>query len=157
MIRHIVAIDRKRGIAKDGVQPWKIPDDEQYFADMTKTHGANILVGSTTFRLLRQPLAGRQNFVLTSHAEPITGATVVNDLDKFLASLAEDVWIIGGARVYEQTLALADELYITTIDADFGCDTFYPEFEDDFSLQSRSEIKTQNNLRYTYDIYVPNR
>jgi dihydrofolate reductase len=155
MIRHIVAIDSKRGIAKNGVQPWKLPDDERYFSNMTKKYGANILVGSTTYKLFKQPLPGRHNYVLTSHTEPLTGAVVVNNLEVFLKTFNEDLWIIGGATLYEQTLAVADELYVTQIEADFECDTFYPDFVQGFKLRSRSEPRSQNNLSYTYNLYVP--
>src|SRR5580704_9200504 len=105
MNRLIIAIDRKRGLAKQGFMPWNIPEDEQYFTDKTKNLGGNVLTGATTFRGAYQgkPLAGRQNFILTHDTTPIEGATLVHDLDKFLLDFKDqDLWIAGGAGVFEQ-------------------------------------------------------
>lgn len=155
MIRHIVAIDQKRGIAKDGVQPWKLPGDEQYFSDMTKTDGAIVLMGRTTFEVIGRPLPGRQNFVATRKpGYEADGVTIVRNIEEFLEG-HPDVWIIGGAQIYAATLALADELYITEIEADFACDVFYPEFAAKFELVEAGEPQYENGLDYRYDRYQP--
>src|SRR5665213_2784251 len=100
MIRLIVALDRKRGIGKNGGQPWSIPADEQFFTEQTKLYGGNVLVGSTTFQTFKGPLAERQNFVLTRQSEPIEGVELVHDLKKFLDGFRDkDLWVIGGANV----------------------------------------------------------
>ena len=153
MIRHIVAIDSQRGIAKNGVQPWKIPEDEQYFQAQTKTHGGVVLMGRKTFAIIRHALAERENFVLSRDANlQLVGATVVADLQSFLET-HDDVWIIGGAEIFAQTLAAADELYITKIEADLGCDQFYPEYADTFELVSQSPVASQNGYKYAFCVY----
>lgn len=154
MIRHIVAFDMKQGFAKGGVIPWYIPDDEAFFSSETKKYGGNVLVGARTFETFAHPLSERKNFVLTHDTTPIPGAVVVNDLQKFLAEFTEDLWVIGGAVSFEQTLDVADELYITKIDADFRCDRFYPEYESKFTVKAKSDPKTQNGFRYQYFTYV---
>jgi dihydrofolate reductase len=155
MIRIIVAIDQKRGIAKDGVQPWDLPDDVAYFNAQTKSQSANILVGRTTFSLFDEPLVGRTNYVLTRQNTPIAGATTVHDLEGFLQDI-DDVWVIGGAAIYEQvmTKGLADELYITHIEADFGCDAFFPEYDQTYVLRERSETHKQNGVEFSYAVYL---
>lgn len=155
MNRLIVAIDRKRGLAKHGFMPWKIPEDEAYFTEQTKTHGGNILVGHSTFMTFKGPLADRQNFVLTHQTEPIDGVTLVHDLEKFLNDFTEDLWIVGGAKVFEEVMQAgkADELYLTHIDADFGCDQFFPEYEDNFKLIEQSEPHEQNGFHFSYAMY----
>lgn len=156
MNRLIVAIDRKRGLAKNGGMPWNIPEDEQFFTDQTKTHGGHVLTGGETFRLAykNKPLKGRHNYVLTHHTQPIEGAVVVNDLPTFLDEFKEDLWVSGGAAVFEQIMALgkADELYITHIDADFGCDRFFPDYKG-YNLAEESPVKEQNGFKYKYAIY----
>lgn len=154
MIRVIVATDEKRGIARDGVQPWDLPEDVAYFNAQTKTHGANILVGSTTFKLFDEPLAGRTNYVVTRHDDPIPGAIVVHDVRKFLQSV-DDIWVIGGAALYEQVIGeqLADELYITHIDANFGCDKFFPKYEPAYVLHTMGEPHEQNGVTFRYAVY----
>jgi dihydrofolate reductase len=155
MIRHIVAFDSKQGIAKGGIQPWFIPDDEVFFQSETKKYGGKVLMGARTFDAIKHPLKERENFILTHDSTLIPGAVVVNDLQQFLAELQGDLWIIGGGEIFAQTLNIAGELYITKIEADFRCDRFYPEYENKFTLARRSEPKVQNGFRYTYEIYTP--
>ncbi len=159
MIRLIAAIDRKRGIAKNGAMPWKIPEDEKYFTEQTKTHGGNVLTGGTTFRNTynNRPLVDRQNYILTHDDTSIPGAIVVHDLAKLLEGFkTKDLWIAGGAKVFQEVLDLgmADELYLTHIDDDFSCDQFFPEYEHAFKLAEQSESREQNGLRFTYARYV---
>ncbi len=157
MNRLIIAIDRTRGLAKKGYMPWHIPEDEQYFTDQTKTHGGNILVGHTTFKTFRGPLAGRQNYVLTHSKDPIKSVTLVHNLNEFLDVFSDkDLWVVGGANVFKQVMLTgrADELYITHIDADFSCDQFFPEYENDFTLTEQSEIHEQNGFHFTYARYA---
>jgi len=158
MIRLIAAIDRRRGIGKNGLIPWKIPEDEQYFTDQTKTHGGNVLTGSATYhKTYRGPLAGRQNYILTHNKKPIKGVTLVHDLAKFLDNFQDkDLWVAGGADVFEAVIKLgkADELYLTHIDGDFDCDRFFPEYEQAFRLVSKSELHQQNGLNFYYAIYA---
>ena len=159
MIRLIVAIDRQRGLAKQGYQPWYIPEDEQYFTDQTKSHGGHVLYGRLTYELsLRnQPLADRQNYLLTRDTTPVNGLTVVNDLDKFLDSFRDkDLWVIGGANVFAQVMEAgrADELYVTHIEADFGCDQFFPDYKAGFQLAERGELHEENGFIFSYARYI---
>ena len=159
MNRLIVVMDRQRGMAKAGVMPWCIPEDEKYFTDQTKSLGGNVLTGGVTFRNTYhgRPLKDRQNYILTHNPEPIPGATVVTDLAKFLAEFeGKDLWVAGGAAVFEQVMAAgkADELYITHIDAYFACDQFFPEYEKNYVLVEQSEQREQNGFRFTYAKYA---
>lgn len=153
MIRLIAAIDEKRGIAKDGYQPWHIPADEQYFKDQTCKFGARILMGRKTFEVMKHPLPARTNFVLSHNHQGESGIVSLTDLGAFLRSLADDIWIIGGAAVYEQTIAQADFLYLTLIESNFGCDQFFPDYEDEFELVDQSPTQYEAGLSYKYAIY----
>lgn len=159
MIRLIAAIDRKRGLAKRGGMPWSIPEDEKYFTEQTKTHGGHVLTGGTTFRETyhAHPLRDRHNYILTHDDTPIAGAEVVHDLETFLEGFTDkDLWVAGGAKVFEEVMALgkADELYLTLIDADFGCDQLFPEYEPAFKLARQDEQREQNGFRFTYAVYA---
>lgn len=155
MIRQIVAIDSKRGISKKGQQPWNLPNERRYFIDTVRTHGGNILRGRREYGVLGHVFPGVPNYILTHQTEPIDGATLVHDLEAFLTDFQEDLWVIGGAEVYAQTLAQSDELYVTEIEADFQCDKFYPDYQQDFQLVSRREMPVENNLRYSFCLYKP--
>lgn len=159
MIRLIAAVDRKLGIAKHGGLPWSIPEDENYFTTQTKTHGGNVLTGGTTFRntYKGRPLVDRQNYILTHKDETIEGVTVVHDLNKLLDEFKNDeLWVAGGAEVFKEIMdaGRADELYLTHIDADFGCDQFFPQYEGAFKKVEESEIREQNGFQFVYVKYV---
>jgi dihydrofolate reductase len=149
----MVACDSKRGIAKAGVQPWKLPTDEAYFQEETLSRGGVVLMGRKTFEVIGRPLAGRRNLVLTTQTTPIDGVELINDLAIFLRDYQGDVWIIGGATVFAQTLSKADELYITEIEADLGCDQFYPDYATGFALVSQSKPQRENGLQFTFCVY----
>jgi dihydrofolate reductase len=158
MIRLIVAIDRKRGLAKQGFQPWYIPEDEQYFTTQTKSHGGIVLVGSTTYKAtFHGPLVDRQNYMLTHDETPIQGVKLVHNLDAFLEDFQDkDLWVIGGANVFSQVIEAgkADELYITHIEADFGCTQFFPNYETGFQLAERGELREQNGFIFSFARYI---
>ena len=156
MIRLIVAVDRKQGMAKKGFQPWFIPADEKFFTEQTKLYGGNVLVGRTTFKTFKGPLADRNNYVLTSQTEPIAGVEIINDLMQFLESfLDKDLWVVGGAQVFDQVMeaGLADELYITHIEADFGCDQFFPNYEA-FKLAEKGDPQEKNGFIFYFAKYL---
>jgi len=152
MIRLIAAIDQQRGIAKHGCIPWSIPSDEHFFTSETKKYGGVTLTGRVTFDTFKRPLVDRQNFVLSRQQLSTQGAEIVHDIDDFITNHSE-VWIIGGAEVFAQTIQRADELYLTPIDATFGCDRFFPEYQDQFKLVSQSPAQEENGFRFRYEIW----
>ena len=152
MIRLIAAIDRQRGIAKCGCFPWKIPSDERYFTRQTKLHGGITLTGRTTFDTFKRPLIGRRNYVLAHEPVPVAGVDTVTDVSVVLDNHA-DVWVVGGASVFEQTINRADELYLTTIDAMFGCDRFFPAYLADFDQVLESERQEENGFQFRFEVW----
>ena len=134
----VVAMDRKRGIARDGDMPWHLPEDLQYFAKLTTGAGNRaVIMGRKTWETIPgrfRPLPRRRNLVITRqdgyHAE---GAEVHGSLDAALeaarAAGVSAIHVIGGAQIYALALAHPDcsEAFITEIDHDFGCDVFFPE------------------------------
>jgi dihydrofolate reductase len=153
MIRLIAAVDQQRGIAKGGVQPWKIPGDEQYFNEKTSEGGGIVLMGQKTFDVIGHSLPGRRNYILSHQPRTGDGVVYIQDLDQFLIQQTEDVWVIGGASLFSQTIVVADELYLTQIEADFGCDKFFPEYEHAFELATTSDLHTENGFIFRYKTY----
>jgi len=140
MIAHVVAYDKNRLIGQNGTLPWHYKEDLQYFKALTQ--GKTVLMGRKTYQSildrLQKPLPNRTN-VVVSKTLVDDRVHVVRDLDAYLNTAQDDIYIIGGASIYEATLARADRLYITHIDAAYDGDTFYPAWNpDDFkSLESR--------------------
>lgn len=154
MKRIIVVMDNKKGIAKGGRMPWHLPADFKHFKQKTSSGSKIVLMTGKTFRSMRRPLPDRQNIIWT-HDSAIKGKNVemISDLDEFLKN-TEDVWIIGGTALFDNTLDLADELYITRIDHDFGCDKFFPEFEDKFVLEDKGEDISENGYTFHFEKWV---
>lgn len=155
MIRAIAAIDDKQGIARNGVIPWVIPEDTQYYRD--KTSGHVIVMGKETYDGFERPLPNRRNVVASHRLEAVRdGFELTNDIEAFLKAQTEDVWIIGGAGLYASTIQWCDELYLTHVIGDFDCDRFFPTYND-FVLKERSEDHAQNGHSFYYAIYKRNR
>jgi dihydrofolate reductase len=156
MIRLIGALDLERGIAKHGYQPWSIPKDEQHFTRLTQTRGGEVLMGRTTFETLTHPLKDRHMVVLShgaqkNHHEHVT---FITDLRAYLMNAQKDVWVIGGESLYNQTIDLADELYLTQIEARFACDQFFPEYKSRFELHRETDLHTQNGFLFSYMLFT---
>lgn len=153
MIRHIAAIDSQRGIAKQGQLPWDLPADTAYYKRQVRSHGGVVLVAGATYRQMRKPLPGLHNYVWTRDTKaPTSDAEKITNLDEFFRG-HPDVWIIGGGQLYAATIDRAEELYITEIDHDFDCDTFYPDFISRFTPIATSPVHTENGLNYRFVRY----
>lgn len=152
MIRSIVAIDSKRGMADDKGIPWDLPTDRKYFVDQTAT--GTILMGYGTYLEFKTPFHGHTNYVATNRHEQLRpGFLPVADVRKFLQDAKEDVWNIGGAGLLATTLEYVDELHLTQLEGDFHCTKFLPEFKDKFSLVSESEPHTENGIIFRFQIW----
>jgi len=130
MINLIAAIDDKRGIGSKGKLPWHLSEDLIRFKEITK--GYAIIMGRNTFESIGKPLPDRRNIVITQDPNfNVADVTVVNSIDDALDVAKSDsgeVFIIGGAQIFVQTIDLADKLYLTQVEGDFNCDTFFPDF-----------------------------
>lgn len=147
-------MDDRRGIADDSGIPWqgKIPKDVEYFRE--KTEGSTILMGYGTYLEFKKPLPGRRNIVATGKNQKLkNGFEPVAAARSFLQQFTEDVWVIGGAKLFESTIDLAEELYITQLDGDWHCTKFFPEFGDEFELKSVSPPQTENGITYTFQVW----
>jgi dihydrofolate reductase len=115
MISLIVAMDQNRLIGKDNDLPWRLPEDLKYFKRITTGH--TVVMGRKTFESIGRPLPNRENVVLTHQKDyKKEGATVIHSVEELEALDAEkedELFVIGGATLYEQTLDVANRLYIT--------------------------------------------
>jgi dihydrofolate reductase len=132
----IAAMSLNRVIGAGNRIPWHLPDDFKWFKKMTSGHV--IVMGRKTFQSIGKPLPNRTTIVLTRSAEPIPGVQTISDLsqlDGTDASFAErEIFICGGAQVYQLALPLCSDLYLTLVKRTVDGDTFFPPFEDAFAL-----------------------
>ena len=125
MINHIVIVDNQLGMADDHGIPWP-PLDQDYFRQ--KSQGHLMVMGYRTYSEFAQPLPNRRNLVVVHPGTPPLrpGFEAMEDVDKWLdQNSQEEVWIIGGAVLFAQTLDRTDFVYITRIDQQFACTKFY--------------------------------
>jgi dihydrofolate reductase len=153
MIRQIAAIDSQRGIATDSGIPWNLPGDTAYFRE--KTANGLIVMGRATYDEFASPLHGGENYVLSTTATPLrAGFQAIADLQELRAAHPdEDIWVIGGATVYRETIAEAEELLLTQVQKDFHCTKFFPPYEADFELDSQSAEHREAGLTYRFQTW----
>lgn len=155
MIRSIVAIDEKNGMADDNGIPWigKIPSDQKYFVDQTES--GVILMGYGTYLEFDKPFHDRINYVATRRLEELRqGFVKVKDPRKFLQDTTGDVWNIGGPGLLVSTLDQIDELYVTQLKGDFNCTKFLPDFKDKFTLEYESKPQIENGISFTFQVWI---
>lgn len=153
LVRLIAAIDSRRGIATDTGIPWTLPGDSAYFR--AKTANGLIVMGRATYEEFAAPLHDRENFVFTRASSRLRpGFTVATGLDDLRRSHpGEDIWVIGGAGVYAETIGQADELLLTQVLGDFGCTKFFPPYEDAFTLEARADAQHEGGLTYCFETW----
>jgi dihydrofolate reductase len=153
MIRLIAALDSRRGIATDSGIPWKLPGDTAYFHD--KTASGIILMGRATYNEFAGPLHERENFVLTADSGLLRiGFRAVGNLDQLVADHPdEDIWVIGGATVYAETIAEAQELLLTQVVGDFDCTKFFPPYEAEFRLTAQGDDRQDGGITYRFETW----
>jgi len=120
----IAAIARNRVIGNNGKLPWHIPEDLTRFKQFTTGH--TVIMGRKTYDSLDNPLPNRTIIVITSRA--INGVKSYPSLEYALQALKneQEIFVIGGGRVFADALRLADELRLTLVDKDVEGDTYFP-------------------------------
>ena len=138
IISAIVAVDRNLAIGKGGDMPWHISEDLKYFKKVTSAH--SVIMGRNTFASLGRPLPQRRNIGLTSrpieYSSPLKEGTSLESCRSLeqaykLCEGEEEIFVIGGARLYASALQDIDRLYITLVDTEVESpDAFFPEYRD---------------------------
>lgn len=125
----IVAMTENRVIGVNNALPWRLPADLKRFRQITTGHA--IIMGRRNHASIGKPLPDRTNIVVTRNLDyQAPGCVVVHSIDAAIQYAQSDpeIFIIGGAEIYRQTLAYANRLYLTLVHADVGGDTYFPEF-----------------------------
>ena len=128
----IAAVAKNMAIGNENKLLYWLPNDLKRFKVLTTGH--TIIMGRRTFDSLpKGALPNRRNVVLSRSLLELPGAEVFPDLQSALDSCSEseDIYIIGGAAVYQQTLAIADRLCLTEIDdIPEQADAFFPDYSE---------------------------
>ena len=158
-INLIVAMAKNRVIGNDNRMPWHLPADFAWFKKNTLGHP--VIMGRKTFESIGKPLTGRRNIVVSRnphwHAE---GCEVFASLPAALLFCqgGGDVFIIGGATLYNEALDRADRLYITEVDATPIGDTWFPTLlATEWREVSREHRAADDQNTYAMDFVILDR
>ncbi len=148
----IVAMASNRAIGLNGQMPWHLSADLKRFKQITM--GSPVLMGRKTFDAIGRPLPGRDNIVISRNPEyKLPGCQVFGDIDSGLQAFqgSPELFVIGGATLYEAMLARADYLYLTLINKVFTGDTFFPALDPtQWREIAREDVKTDPAVDFSY-------
>ena len=158
----IVAVYSDWGIGCSGTQQIVLPEDRQFFRQMTD--GGVIIAGRRTFEDFKKPLPNRRNIIITQNREyKVPGAAVVHTIDELRSELhgvqnKSKVFVIGGESVYRLLLPFCGYAYVTKLDAAPRSDTFFPDLDlhPDWSLDHCGEALESGGVRYRICGYINN-
>lgn len=146
-------------IGQGGTMPWHLPEDLAHFKALTQ--GAPVIMGRKTWDSLPErfrPLPGRLNIVVTRQVDwNKNGAQSAPSLREALSMAertdAETAWVIGGAQIFEQALALAHRAEVTEIAQDFEGNTFAPTLGPEWRLTAHADHVSRQGLRLRFARY----
>lgn len=125
----VVAMGRNNEIGHQNQLLWHLPKDLRHFKEITAGHP--VVMGRKTFESIGKPLPNRTNIVVSRQKdwfqEGILIVGTIKEAIKFAKKIDEDIYIIGGGSIYEQTVDLADRIELTVVDGDFEADVFFPK------------------------------
>ena len=132
MISIIVAVAKNGVIGKAGKMPWKIPGEQRQFKELTTGHV--VIMGRKSFEEIGHPLPDRKNIVV-SKTKVFSGENLITakSLEEALTLAGkEEIFIAGGAELFQKALPLADRIYITYVDLEVpDADRFFPDFPEE--------------------------
>ena len=150
----IAAVASNGVIGINNQLPWHLPEDMQHFRRLTTGH--TVIMGRKTWESLPprfRPLPGRRNIVLSAQTHyTAAGAEVVNSLSAALALLtSEPAFLIGGASLYKEGLAVANQLILTEIELTPAGDAWFPPINRaEWRQTSRQEGVSAEGVRFAF-------
>ena len=141
---HIAAVASNNVIGIQNKLPWNIPEDLKFFRN--KTRNSVVIMGRKTFESLGSPLPKRHNIVI-SRSQKFKGVVMAVTIDEAIKKAQKEktqneIFIIGGAEIYKQSLNKVQKIYMTRIHKNYEGDTFYPEVpKDQFHLAEKIDRK----------------
>lgn len=150
-------MDEKRGIGKANALMWHIPGELPRFKRITTGHP--IIMGRKTYESIGRVLPNRTNIIITRDRNyTVDGAVICGSLEQAIEKAkqcegADEMFIIGGGQIFTEALEkrMVHRLYLTLVKGDFGADTFFPEYQQQFPAVLDSEAKSDDTYTYTFE------
>lgn len=153
MIALIVAFAKNQVIGNKGCIPWKIKGEQRRFKELTT--GNVVIMGRRSYEEIGRPLPNRTTIVVsnTKNFDGENCLTARSLTEAIRLAGDKDIYISGGAKLYEEALPLVEKMYITEIDSEIEGDTYFPPFEKDQFVKEINE-KVEGEIPYTYVTYT---
>ncbi len=143
----IAAMSENRVIGNGPAIPWHLPEDFKFFKATTTGHV--IVMGRTTFESIGRPLPNRETIVVSRSGFAFPGVRTVTSLDEIdVEADAREVFICGGAQIYELALPRCSDLFLTHVKREVEGDVLFPPFEHLF--ESVSELRDTPEFRIVH-------
>lgn len=159
MIISIIAAVAENGvIGKNNQLPWKLSSDLKRFRQYTQ--GKAVIMGKKTFESIGQPLKDRINIILTTDQsfkpeKTLTFSNLGDALNFAADHQLEEVFIIGGAHLYQQTIDIADRIYLTRVHAEVDGDAFFPDLDmDEWDIVEEEFVPKDQKNQYDSTFYL---
>ncbi|MBX9782938.1 MAG: dihydrofolate reductase [Chitinophagaceae bacterium] len=156
----IVAASSNNAIGRNNQLLWHLPIDLKFFKNTT--WAMPVIMGRKTFESVNnKPLLGRQNIIISRNAQPSTDGKVwwANSLEQAIEQSAtldcNEIFIVGGAQIYEQSMSIAHRIYMTRVHAHFEADTFFPEIKvGEWDMIKSNDFPVDEKHAYSFSIQV---
>lgn len=158
MITLIAAAAENNALGKDNQLVWHLPDDFKRFKQITSGH--YIIMGRKTFESFPKPLPNRTHVIITRQKNyKVDGCIVVNSIEDAIkvCPIDEEVFIIGGADIYNQSIDFADKIELTRVHANFEADAFFPDINlNNWKLifEEKHVQDEKHNFDFTFQTFV---
>ena len=160
IISHLVALSNNFVIGVNNDLPWKLKKDLQHFSAYTQNKA--IVMGRKTYESIGRPLPNRKNIVISSSLESQESLEVVPNLNQAIEvasqwnkdnSAGEEIVLIGGGYVFEESKNIVNKLVLTRVECEIDGDVFYPQIDlSDWKETSRESYKRDNENEYDFRI-----
>ena len=160
IISHLVALSNNFVIGVNNDLPWKLKKDLQHFSAYTQNKA--IVMGRKTFESIGRPLPNRKNIVISSSLESQEGLEVVPSLNQAIEvasqwnkdnSAGEEIVLIGGGYVFEESKNIVNKLVLTRVECEINGDVFYPQIDlSDWKEISQESFKRDSENEYDFRI-----
>ena len=151
MVIMIAAVAENNALGKNNDLLWHLPNDFKRFKEITSGH--HIVMGRKTFESFPKPLPNRTHVIITRQNDfEHEGCIVVQNIEKALSvcPINENLYIIGGGEIYQQSISFADQLDITRVHHSFDADVYFPEIDPEI-WELTSETFHQKDERHLFD------
>lgn len=148
MINIIVATSINGVIGCNNKLIWDLPTDLKRFKEITTGH--SVIMGRKTYESIGKPLKNRRNIIISRNKNyKVDGCEVVFSLKDAIKLTNNNCFIIGGGEIYNQSIEIADKIYLTIIYKEFYGDVKFPKLNDDW-IKIKSEDFLENKIKCSF-------